>query len=73
MLKVKGANIEVAQLYELFSSYDDIRMNIRNGSAYVMFKDPSKAEEALRDLNGKIYNQKALVINPHIWNGEYDD
>lgn len=73
MLRVKDANIDVGQLYELFSPYDEIKMNLRKGVAYVIFKDPIKAELALKDLNGKMYNQKALKINHYQWTGEYED
>lgn len=46
MLKVQNANMEIKELYQLFSKYGEIRINIKRGIAYIVFKENQKADIA---------------------------
>ena len=62
-LRVQDANLDVHELYRMFSKYDQVKMNVIKGIAYVIFTDPLKAEQARLHFNAKVFEGKALKID----------
>jgi arginine/serine-rich splicing factor 7 len=59
------------QLENLFSPYGSIvRLDLKNGFAFVEFKDPRDAEDVITNSDKMVINEKNLVIE---WSKKYQN